>query len=130
MGNQYKRQWVSGVLQFYESLVGHKSYGGWHIKGVEAKDLRGQVCGILRHAKLLQDNLTKEQRKALKELRQIDELILLADKGNATVLMTREDYDTKMRGMIETATYRQLGKDPTVTQENRISCKLNEFREM
>ena len=64
----------------------------------------GRVCGILRCAKLPQDNLTKEQRKALKELRQIDKLVLPADKGNATILMTREDYDIKMRGLIETAT--------------------------
>ena len=74
------------------------------MKGVEAEDLHGWVCGILRRAKLPQDNLTKEQRKALKELRQIDELVLPADKGNATILMTREDYDIKMRGLIETTT--------------------------
>ena len=79
--------------------------GARKVKGMEAEDLRGRVCGILRRAKLPQDNLTKEQRKALKKLRQIEELVLPADKGNATVLMTKEDYDTKMRGLIETATY-------------------------
>ena len=57
-------------------------------------------------------NLTKEQRKALKELRGLeDEVILPADKENATVIMTREDYDTKLRGMLETAIYWQLKKD-------------------
>ena len=71
--------------------------------------------------------LTKEQRKALKELRQIDKLVLPADKGNATVLMTREDYATKMRGLLETATYRQLGKDLTVTQENRLSREIKDL---
>ena len=39
----------------------------------------------------------RNKEKALKELRQIDELILPADKGNATILMMREDYDTKMK---------------------------------
>ena len=73
----------------------------------DAEDLRGRVCGILRHAKPPKDNLTKEQRKALKELRsQEDEAILPADKGNATVMITREDYDRKMRGMLDTATYK------------------------
>ena len=48
------------------------------------------VCGILRCAKLPRSNLTKEQRTALKELRGIeDEVILPADKGNATVMMRR-----------------------------------------
>ena len=108
-------------------IVAAVDKGARKLKGMEAEDLCEWVRGILRHAKLPKDDLTKEQRKALKELRQIDELILLADKGNATVLMTRENYDTKMRGMIETATYRRLGKDPTITQENRISRKLKDL---
>lgn len=36
------------------------------------------------------DNLMKVQRKALKELRNLeDEVVLPADKGNATVVMRR-----------------------------------------
>ena len=47
-------------------------------------------------------------------------MILLADKGNATVVM-RSDYDEKMRGMMDdTTTYKKLKKDPTATQETRI----------
>ena len=93
----------------------------------DAEDLRGRVCGILRRAKLPKDNLTKEQRRALKELKRMDVAILPADKGNATVLMATEDYHTKMRGLLETTTYRRLKKDPTSTQENRISHKLREL---
>ena len=93
--------------------------------GEDAEDLRGRVCGILRHAKPPKDNLTKEQRKALKELRSLeDEVILPADKGNATVVMTRGDYDSKMRGMLDTTTYRRLKKDPTATQEAKLSQRL------
>ena len=56
----------------------------------DAEDLRGWVCGILRCAKPPKDNLFKEQRKALKELRNLEnEVILPADKGNTTVMMTR-----------------------------------------
>ena len=74
------------------------------------------------------DNLTKEQRKALKELRSLeDEVILPADKGNATVMMTRENYDTKLRGMLKTATYRQLKKDPTTTQERALTSRLGKL---
>ena len=42
-------------------------------------------------------------------------------------MMNREDYDTKMRGMLSTATYKQLKKDPTATQEGRLSRKLKEL---
>ena len=66
----------------------------------------GWVCGILRRAKPPKDNLKKEQRKALKEMKYLEnEVILPADKGNATVVMRREDYSTKLKGMLETSTY-------------------------
>ena len=88
----------------------------------DADDLRGCVCGILRSARLTKDNMKKDHQKALKEL---DEVILPADKGNATVVMKRSDYDEKMRGMLDdTTTYRKLRKDPTATQEARIACEL------
>ena len=88
--------------------------GVQQLKEEDAEDLWGWVCGILRHAKLPKDNLTKDQRKVLKELRSLeDEVILPSDKGNATVMMTRENYNTKLRGMLETGTYRQLKKDLT-----------------
>ena len=58
--------------------------GAQQLKEEDAEDLRGRVCGVLRHAKPPKDNLTKEQKKALKELRSLeDEVILPADKGNA-----------------------------------------------
>ena len=96
--------------------------GARQLSEEDAEDLRGRVCGILRHAKPLKDNLTKEQRKALNELRSLEnEVILPADKGNATVMITREDYDRKMRGVLDTATYKRLKKDPTATQEGKLS---------
>ena len=93
----------------------------------DAEDLRGHVCGILKHAKPPKDNLTKEQRESLKELGSLeDEVILPADKGNATVMMRRDGYDTncKIRRTLNTATYRQLKKDPTSTQEGKLSRRL------
>ena len=54
-----------------------------------------------------------------------DEVILPADKGNATVVMERKDYDRKVRGLLDdTSTYYKLPKDPTPTQESKISRKL------
>ena len=54
-----------------------------------------------------------------------DEVILPADKGNTTVVMERGDYDRKVRELLDdTSTYRKLPKDPTPTQESKISRKL------
>ena len=94
----------------------------------DEEDLRGRVCGILWRVKPPKVNLSNHQRKALKELRSLEnEVTLPADKGNTTVMMTREDYDTKMRGKLSTVTYKQLKKDPTTMQEGRLRQKLKEL---
>ena len=38
--------------------------------------------------------------------------------------LAMEDYDMKMRGMLNTAIHKQLKKDPTATQESRLSQKM------
>ena len=77
---------------------------------------------ILRSSKLPKDNITKEQRLAVKEMRTWkDEVILPADKGNATVVMKRSDYNGKILQLLsDPTTYRKLPKDPTTTQENKV----------
>ena len=66
---------------------------------------------------------------ALKEMKGWDdEVILPADKGNATVMMERGDYEGKVRELLnDTSTYRRLPKDPTQAQETKISRMLREL---
>ena len=79
----------------------------------DAQDLRMHACGILRSSKLPKD-ITRSQRAALKEMRKWEnDVILPADKCNATVVMEREDYDRKVRELlsdptIPTASYRGI----------------------
>ena len=66
----------------------------------------GHVCYLFNNriidSKLPEDNTTKEQWNALKEIRSWkDEVILLADKGNAMVVIEREDYDRKVRDFLD-----------------------------
>ena len=44
-------------------------------------------------------------------------VILPSNKGNATILMERDEYDRKIQELLNTDTYRELKGDPTVTQE-------------
>ena len=65
----------------------------------DADDLQGHVCGILRSARLPKENLRKDHRKALKELRTLeDEVILPADKWYATMVMRRRREDEGYAG--------------------------------
>jgi hypothetical protein len=79
----------------------------------DADDLRGRVCRNLRNARRPKDNMKKDHRKALKELR----------KGKAMVVMNKSDYDEKMRGMLDTAMYLQGAEEGP--QESRIVRALS-----
>ena len=96
---------------------------------VELNDLRGRICGALRKSKPPSTNMTKEQKSALKDLRAMEGVTIPpADKGNdATVVMEREEYDSKMMELLLTSTYRELPKDPTQTMENKISRALRKY---
>ncbi|XP_037821221.1 uncharacterized protein LOC119610166 [Lucilia sericata] len=49
-----------------------------------------------------------------------DIIILNSDKGNKTVAMTKDDYNTKMMDIIkDMCTYRRLKKDPTLSLQNK-----------
>ena len=74
-------------------MVAALEEGANKLRGEDANDLRGRLCGILRRAKLPRDNLTKDQRLALKKLREEKDVVILpADKGNSTVLMNSSGY--------------------------------------
>ena len=58
---------------------------------------RLRVCMTLRHAPKPQCNLTSPQRRALSTLKQKKNIaILKADKGNATVVMDKDEYHQKV----------------------------------
>ena len=72
------------------------------------------------------DNLTSEERKALKSLRsRTDIVIKKADKGSATVVMSREDYIREVRRKLnQEENYRKLDDDPTDSFLQEIRCYL------
>ena len=69
-----------------------------------------RVCGILRSSKLPEDNITKEQWKDMRSWK--DQVFLPADKGNAMVVMEREDYDRKVRELLGDTYLLQTTKGP------------------
>lgn len=76
----------------------------------------------LASAKRPKDNLSLRKNK--------DIVILKADKGNATVVMNRTDYDQKMQNMLQDAnTYRLLPKDPAKSTETKMKTLLSGMKE-
>ena len=69
--------------------------------------------------------LKKEERKALANLKKDkDVLIMKADKGNATVLMNKVDYERKMTDLLQSNNYIKIRKDPMTIIEKRVKEHL------
>ena len=79
-----------------------------------------------RQAKMPPRNVPPKEMKALKDLAcDEDILILPADKGKATVVMNKADYDAKMLTMLrDENTYRPVKKDPTSSLERNMNSML------
>ncbi|XP_046409073.1 uncharacterized protein LOC124173954 [Ischnura elegans] len=87
----------------------------------EADEIREEVSHIIRKARPPKPNLTRAEREAVCELRKIDDsLILPADKGNATVIISKEDYRKKVCGLLDDPTYKELNSDPTAKIQRNI----------
>ena len=91
--------------------------------------LRTDMAEVLRKAKPPKPNMSFKQRSAVRTLRNDSNIVIVpADKGKATVVMDKTDYDTKMRAILQDDQYRPLPRDPTVKVENKIADTLKRLR--
>ena len=92
-----------------------------------------KVSLTLQNSKPPKDNLSKDERKALKELQFDASIVILpADKDRSTVILNREDYLEKCMDHINNGPYQLLRKDPTTkikakTLKQLKVLKDNEF---
>ena len=94
-----------------------------------AVTLRTSIAEALRRTKPPKPNMSYRQRSAVHALRDDPNIVIVpADKGKATVVMDRQDYDTKMKAVLQDGKYQTLRRDPTVKVENRIASTLKSLR--
>ena len=96
----------------------------------EADTLRSEVVGAVKNTKLPKDNLSKEERKALTNLKKNKDItIIQADKGKCVVVMDKEQYVRETSKLLEdTKTYRPLDSDPTKKLKGRLQRKLRALK--
>ena len=83
---------------------------------VEVKRLLKQDQNNKRQA-----NVSKEELKALKELKlDNNRLILKADKGIALVVIDKDEYIKKAEELLKENTYKKIAEDPTPKQKNKL----------
>ena len=83
----------------------------------EADTIRAKVSLTLQNSKPPKDNLSKNERKVLKELQSDTSILILpADKGRSTVILNREDYLEKFMDHIDNVPYQLLQKKILTTK--------------
>ena len=81
------------------------------------------ACNI--RTRLPRSNLSKNQKDAVGNLRTDKSIhILKADKGNATVILNRTDYDKKILALLNTPAYKELKRDLTANVCSRNYLNL------
>ena len=95
----------------------------------EAEELRAEVKAVLKKIHSPKPNITKEEQKALKELKKdTNRVILTADKGTCLVVMDKEEYISKAQELLKEETYRILPEDPPSKQKNKLIQLLKKIK--
>jgi hypothetical protein len=83
-----------------------------------AEEASQETVRIIKSSSRPRINITRAESKALRTVKNNTDLtILLADKGNATVLLNTADYKQKITSILEDPAYRRLTRDPTDATE-------------
>ena len=96
-----------------EDIIANVESGIRGLPEHESEEIRGEVARILRKAKKPVSNLPAKERNALKSLNSDKDIIILpADKGNATVIMSTAVYEQNIQELLDPNTYKIVNKDP------------------
>ena len=83
------------------------------------EELRREIKAILKKKPNNKPNISKDEYRALKEIRNDNtRIVLTADKGVSMVVMDKEDYIHKLEELLQSSTYKILTTDPTTKHKN------------
>ena len=100
------------------NIIAKTEATAWIPDDESAAKLRSAVQSCLTNPKMLKSNMTKDEKLALKKLAE--------DKGNATVVLNKEDYNQKMNDLMKDASYKQMKSNPTTKVEKKVAAALKE----
>ena len=97
----------------------------------EANCLRAEMIEEMNKAKIPKSNLSKDERKAMKTLKDDKNIMILpADKGKCLVIMDRMEYLNKMEEKLsDVTTYQKIEKDPTNNIKEALSKQLQKIKD-
>ena len=115
-------EFITGI-ETATKFIGHDSN--------EAARLRLDCVDILKHAKVLKSNVTKEEGTALKTLKADQYIIILpVDEGRSTVVLNSATYKEKAKELLsDTDTYTGIKKDPTTRYKSQLVEQLKTLKD-
>ena len=91
--------------------------------------MRGEIKTILKKIQTPKSNITREERRALEELRkEKSKIILTADKGVSLVVMDKEEYIRKTQALLDQPEYKSIPADPTTRYKNKLISILKSIK--
>ena len=90
---------------------------------------KGEIKSILKNINPPKSNITKEEAKAIGELKNDNtRIILTADEGVSMVVMDREDYIRRAKELLYQSTYKAIPTDPTKKYKNKLIALLKTIK--
>ena len=112
-----------------EEYVASIEYACQKLNEGKAEELRVEIKNILKKNHPNKSNITKEEFRAIKELKQDEErIILTADKGVALVVLNKKDYIEKAEHLLSQLTYRKIQENPTSKQKAKLIRILKKIK--
>ena len=95
----------------------------------KAEELRGEIKSGMQRIHPPRSNITREERKAIDELRRDNtRIILTTDKGVSMVVMDRDDYHQKVEALLQESSYRPFPNDPTNKYKTKLIALLKSIK--
>ena len=96
------------------------------LKQKKAEELKGDIKYILKNINPPKPNITKEEAKAIRELKNDNtRIILTTDKGVSMVVLDKEDYIKKAEDLFNQSTSMP---SPQIQQQSIKTCLLHYTR--
>ena len=95
----------------------------------KAEELRGEVKANIKKIQPPKYNLTKEEHKALEELKKDKtRMILTVDKGVSIVVIDKEEYTRKADDLLSQPSYKNIPTDPPNKCKNKLITLLKKIK--
>ena len=95
----------------------------------KAEELREEVKANIKKMQPLKYNLTKEEHKAMEELKKDKiRMILTADKGVSIVVLDKEENTRKADELLSQSSYKNIPTDPTNKYKNKLITLLKKIK--